>query len=74
MMANSIEARVPFLDYNLFNYAINLKDEIKNIQAKASIKNIKEHQYRDDFINRKIGYLVPFNDWLLSEKIIKLNR
>ena len=71
MMANSIEGRVPFLDYSLFNYAINLKDEIKkdNKQKHILKKILKQYQYKNDFINRKkIGYLIPFNNWLLSEK------
>ena len=29
MMANSIEARVPFLDKEIYNYALNLPDKIK---------------------------------------------
>ena len=29
MMANSIEARVPFLDKDIYNYTLNLSDSIK---------------------------------------------
>tara|TARA_B110000238_G_scaffold137708_1_gene148414 strand:- start:2008 stop:3756 length:1749 start_codon:yes stop_codon:yes gene_type:complete len=71
MMANSIEARVPFLDKNLFNYSINIEDKIKkSINQKKILKKIlSKYDYKDSFINRKkIGYLVPFNEWITSEK------
>ena len=70
MMANSIEARVPFLDKDLFDYAINIDEKIKkSINQKKILKKIlSKYAYKESFINRKkIGYLVPFNEWIISE-------
>ena len=37
MMANSIEARVPFLDKEIYNYALNLPDVIKKFSNQKLI-------------------------------------
>ena len=71
MMANSIEARVPFLDTNLFNYAININEKIKKNQEQKIIlkKILSQFNYPSNFISRKkIGYIIPFNEWLESIK------
>ena len=71
MMANSIEARVPFLDINLFNYALNINDKIKkNEEQKIILKKIlSQFNYPKNFISRKkIGYTIPFNKWLETNK------
>ena len=70
MMANSIEARVPFLDKDIYNYALNLSDNIKkNSNQKLILKTILlDEGYSSKFVNReKIGYIVPFNDWIIKE-------
>lgn len=74
MMANSIEARVPFLDKKIYNYAINLSDDIKkNSNQKIILKNILLNKgYSSAFVNRKkIGYIVPFNEWLIKKSRFK---
>lgn len=74
MMANSIEARVPFLDKKIYDYAINLSDNIKkNSKNKIILKNILLNKgYSSKFINRKkIGYLVPFNEWIVKKSNFK---
>ncbi len=71
MMANSIEARVPFLDKDLYDYSLNLNDQIKkNNNQKLILKRILLNKgYPKRFIDRKkIGYIVPFNDWVKSKK------
>tara|TARA_X000000950_G_scaffold289548_1_gene415476 strand:- start:44830 stop:46575 length:1746 start_codon:yes stop_codon:yes gene_type:complete len=70
MMANSIEARVPFLDKDTYNYTLNLSDNIKkNSNQKLILKKILlEEGYSSKFVNRKkIGYIVPFNDWIIKK-------
>ena len=65
MMANSIEARVPFLDKDVYNYSLNLSDQIKKIDnQKLILKSILLTKgYSKRFIERKkIGYIVPFNE------------
>ena len=74
MMANSIEARVPFLDQEIYNYALNLSDEIKkNKKQKIILKNILlKEGYSHSFVNRrKIGYIVPFNEWIMKKNKFK---
>ena len=74
MMANSIEARVPFLDKDLFNYSINLKDQIKlHSKQKLILKNLlKKFNYPKKFINRKkIGYIIPYNNWIQKKVHLK---
>jgi asparagine synthase (glutamine-hydrolysing) len=71
MMANSIEARVPFLDKQLYDYSINLSDKIKKNKINKIIlkKILKQKLYSDNFIFRKkIGYIVPFNNWVKTKK------
>lgn len=70
MMANSIEARVPFLDKDIYNYTLNLPDSIKkNSNQKIILKKILlEDGYSSKFVNRKkIGYIVPLNDWIIKK-------
>ena len=74
MMANSIEARVPFLDKDLFNYSINLKDQIKlHSEKKLILKNLlKKFNYPKKFINRKkVGYIIPYNNWIQKQSSFK---
>ncbi len=70
MMANSIEARVPFLDKEIYNYVLNLPDKIKKHHNQKLIlkKILLNRGYSSQFVNRKkIGYIVPFNDWIMKK-------
>lgn len=66
-MAHSIESRVPFLDYRLVEFGVNLSPhhlaEKKHTRPlyRSAFENILPHQ----IINRKdkLGYPVPFNKW-----------
>ncbi len=74
MMANSIEARVPFLDKEIYNYALNLPDVIKKYSnQKLILKKILSNKgYSSEFVNRKkIGYIVPFNEWIIKKAKFK---
>ena len=74
MMANSIEARVPFLDKEIYNYALNLPDKIKkHSNQKIILKNILSNKgYSSKFVDRKkIGYIVPFNEWITKKAKFK---
>tara|TARA_B100001057_G_C22861225_1_gene954586 strand:+ start:1200 stop:2945 length:1746 start_codon:yes stop_codon:yes gene_type:complete len=71
MMANSIEARVPFLDKYIYDYALNLPNDIKkNYNQKLVLKKILLNKgYSTQFVNRKkIGYIIPLNDWIIKKK------
>ena len=85
-MANSLEARSPFLDHNLIEFAASLPEHLKmqRFQTKSMLKKVaarlvpKEVVYR-----RKMGFGVPLGKWfredmkdfvrgvLLSERSLK---
>lgn len=64
-MAHSIEARVPFLDYNLVEYCLNLElaEKVKDGWTKYPIRNSKI--IIDDLAWRKskLGYDAPEDSW-----------
>lgn len=70
-MANSIEARVPFLDYRLIEFTMSLPEELKvpdrrttKYLLKKAIEGILPH----DIIHRKKqGFWAPINEWLRNE-------
>lgn len=69
-MANSLEVRVPFLDYELVNYLFSLPDHFK-IDGSMR-KKILQDSYRDilpaELYNRpKKGFEVPLLKWLRKE-------
>jgi asparagine synthase (glutamine-hydrolysing) len=69
-MANSLEVRTPFLDFELVNYVFSLPDEFK---INSSLrKRIAQDAYRDflpaELYNRpKKGFEVPLLKWLRKE-------
>ena len=67
-MAHSLESRVPFLDQNVFNSAINLDPSLKFGQGvlKSPLKEISLKYLPDKVSLRKekMGFPVPLNDWL----------
>ncbi len=69
-MANSLEVRVPFLDYNLVNYVFSLPDKYK-IDGKMK-KKILQDSFRNilpnEIYNRpKHGFEVPLLKWLRTD-------
>ena len=67
-MAHSLESRVPYLDQNVFNSAINLNPTLKFGQGvlKSPLKEISKKYLPEKVSLRKekMGFPVPFNDWL----------
>jgi asparagine synthase (glutamine-hydrolysing) len=69
-MANSLEVRTPFLDFELVNFVFSLPDEFK---INSSLrKRIAQDAYRDflpaELYNRpKKGFEVPLLKWLRKE-------
>ena len=66
-MANSLEIRVPLLDYNVVNYAFSLPSEFKIVQGET--KKILKDAFRDMlpeeiFTRNKHGFEVPLLRWL----------
>ncbi len=74
-MAQSLEARVPFLDHELIEYSIKLPDSIKyNIKEvfeqrnKYVLRKAAKKVLPNSIIDRKKqGFNVPINEWISKE-------
>ncbi len=66
-MAHSLEARSPFLDHKLVEFATQLPAEfkIRNFTGKYILRKIMRDKLPEEIINRKKhGFLVPLDKWL----------
>jgi asparagine synthase (glutamine-hydrolysing) len=66
-MASSVEARVPFLDHPLVEYAAGLPAEYKarGTRTKIVLKKLAERYIPHETIyRRKVGFTVPLTPWL----------
>lgn len=85
-MANSLEARSPFLDHKLIEFAASLPENIKmrGVETKSLLKKVAARLVPKEVIyRRKMGFGVPIGKWfrgdmkdfvlgvLLSEKSLK---
>ncbi len=85
-MANSLEARSPFLDHKVIEFAASLPENLKmqRFQTKSLLKKVAARLVpRDVVYRRKMGFGVPIGNWfrgemksfvrdhLLSEKSLK---
>ncbi|MCX7909744.1 MAG: asparagine synthase (glutamine-hydrolyzing) [Ignavibacteria bacterium] len=70
-MANSIEARVPFLDYRLIEFTMSLPEQLKVPDGKTTkylLKKAVEGILPNEIIYRKKqGFWAPINEWLRNE-------
>ena len=69
-MANSLEARVPFLDHKLVEKTIDLPKniKIKRGKLKSLLKDIIKNFLPTKILNRKKqGFGVPIAEWLLND-------
>ena len=69
-MANSLEARSPFLDHHLIEFAASLPENIKQQgrDTKSLLKKVAARLVPKDVIYRqKMGFGVPLRYWLANE-------
>jgi len=70
-MATSIEARVPFLDHRIVEFAFRLPRRIKlgpNDVPKYILKKASEGILPNEHIYRKkMGFAAPVNEWLKTD-------
>lgn len=69
-MHHSLEARVPFLDHRIIEFALNLDPslKIKNGQSKYLLKKILFNNLPQDLFSRpKKGFSIPLKHWLKNE-------
>ena len=69
-MKYSLETRVPFLDHNIVEFALNLSPDLK-IKNKIQKYLLKELLYdyvpEKYFARPKWGFAIPLNKWLKNE-------
>jgi len=69
-MASGLEARVPFLDYRLVEYAINLPSfmKVQGREGKRILRWLGERYLPKEILKRpKHGFNVPLNVWFRNE-------
>jgi asparagine synthase (glutamine-hydrolysing) len=69
-MATSLEARVPFLDHRLVEYAAKIPSRVKFPEGKKKYllkKGLEPLLDHDLLYRKKAGFNVPKNQWLRSE-------
>ncbi len=70
-MANSLELRVPFLDRKMMNLASKIPSsyKIKDTETKYIFRKCSKEVLPDEWVRRpKLGFPVPFTDWLKEDK------
>lgn len=66
-MANSIEARVPFLDHRLVEYVLGLPTHMKlgqNINKPLLVKSLGRDLLREIWDRPKMGFTFPIGKWI----------
>jgi asparagine synthase (glutamine-hydrolysing) len=69
-MANSLEARTPFLDYRVAEFAVGLPShlKLKGFQTKYLLKQCMARKLPRKILNRKKeGFSIPMKNWLQHE-------
>lgn len=69
-MFYSLETRVPMLDYNIVEYALNIDEslKIKNGESKYILKQVLYDYVPVEFFNRpKWGFSIPLSQWLKND-------
>lgn len=69
-MANSLEARSPFLDHKLIEFAASLPEHLKmkRFRTKSLLKKVAERLVPSEVIyRRKMGFGVPVGRWFRAE-------
>ena len=71
-MANTIEARSPFLDKDLVKFVFSLPESVRG-SKKVLVKEVAKKYLPSEIINRrKKGFAYPFLEWLKEENELKI--
>ncbi len=73
-MANSVELRVPLLDIEVFNEAREIPPKylVKDKETKYIFRDIANEEMPEEWSRRKkLGFPVPFGNWIQEEKYYK---
>lgn len=68
-MAHALEVRVPFLDYKLVEYVLNLPDELKfpSTPKKLLVDACKDLIPEEIYNRPKMGFTFPWKNWMKRE-------
>jgi asparagine synthase (glutamine-hydrolysing) len=69
-MATSLEARTPYLDYRVVEFAAGLPEhlKLKNLQTKYLLKRCMSTRLPHEVLSRKKeGFSIPMKNWLKQE-------
>ena len=69
-MANSLEARTPFLDYRMVEFAMKVPSELnlRGFQTKSLLKQTLRGKIPDEILFRKKeGFSIPMKNWLRED-------
>ena len=71
-MANSIEARSPFLDRDLVEFVFSLPEDVRGTK-KILVKEVAKKYLPQEIIDRKKkGFAYPFLEWLKEENALRI--
>ena len=68
-MAHALEVRVPFLDHDLVEYVLGIRDDIKfpHSQKKLLVESVSD-LVPEEIVNRpKMGFILPWERWMKQE-------
>jgi asparagine synthase (glutamine-hydrolysing) len=71
-MAASVESRVPFLDHELVEFAVNIPSELKTsgLTGKRILKKALKGRLPDEILyRRKLGFPTPLSTWLSGSQL-----
>lgn len=74
-MANSLEARAPFLDHQLVEYVARMPSsmKVKNLETKVALRRLASRILPREILERpKQGFAAPISFWFCGEMIEKL--
>lgn len=69
-MAHNLEARAPYLDTNIIDFAFSLehKDKLRDVHGKYILKKLAERYFPKSFVWRaKHGFDIPLREWFRKE-------
>ncbi len=84
-MANSIETRVPFLDYRLIEFMVKVHKDVKlqGLELKSILRNTIGKTLPENLLHApKLGFSVPLREWfkdksfevILKQNLTKVNK
>jgi asparagine synthase (glutamine-hydrolysing) len=68
-MAHALEVRVPFLDYSLVEYVLQVQDNMKfpHTPKQLLVESVDPLLPRDFAQRRKMGFTLPWDHWMRNE-------